>query len=99
MLEDIVDPWQSGRMATRSAGTDLVDPWRTDSSAPNDPELIDPWRNEVRVASLDAPVAAFDWNTSPPEPLNPWPTATAPLSYDLPELIDPWSTPSSSLSQ
>lgn len=92
VLEEIVDPWQPGRSLSRSAQDELVDPWRESRTAQDDSELIDPWRGDARVAGLDAPVAAYDWNTSPPELLNPWPAALAPLNYDLNDLIDPWST-------
>jgi hypothetical protein len=89
VYQEIVDPWQASRPVAHNA--ELVDPWREPRPLDTDPELIDPWRNERTLASAAIPVAEFDWNTSPPEPLNPWPTAVAPLSYDLNELIDPWA--------
>jgi hypothetical protein len=89
-LEEIVDPWQSGRTASRS--DELLDPWRESQAVNTDPELVDPWRGEPAVAALTAPGAASDWDTSVPELLNPWPAALVTPSYDLPELIDPWAT-------
>jgi hypothetical protein len=89
VVGEIVDPWQVGRGSPRSLDDGLIDPWR-DTRADADPELVDPWR-DTRVASLDTPVAAFDWDSSPPELLNPWPTTLAPLGYELNELIDPWA--------
>jgi hypothetical protein len=91
VLEEIVNPWQTGRSSNRSMTSGLIDPWRDARAIQDDSELIDPWRGS-RVANLDTPVAAFDWDTSPPELLNPWPTTVAPLGYDLDELIDPWAT-------
>ncbi|HEX2879495.1 MAG TPA: hypothetical protein VHO25_08150 [Polyangiaceae bacterium] len=91
VLQEIVDPWQMGRDANRALADGLIDPWRDTRTSGDDPELVDPWR-DARVASLDTPIAAFDWDTSPPELLNPWPTAVAPPGYELNELIDPWST-------
>jgi hypothetical protein len=89
VLEEIVDPWQPVRPVARSA--EIVDPWREPQPLDTDPELIDPWRSERSLASVSASSAAFDWDTSLPELLNPWPATVAPLAYELNELVDPWS--------
>jgi hypothetical protein len=91
-LQELVDPWQLGRNSSRALADGLIDPWRDTRASEDHPELVDPWR-DTRVANLDTPVAAFDWDTSPPELLNPWPTPVAPLGYELDELIDPWAPP------